>query len=291
MKKIFLLTLFCLIYQINFGQKSFSSKNFIVETVDEFGDNTGKMKVGTMAKGYFSNSATSNSCAQLIINLMEDYCWIDLCEYCSGHSSDESFNVTCIGITTKKELSFASYDFDENHRIFLKLCKENDTIHIKLRASRHYSSTNAVFKLYNCKDLYQKYIKEFPLFKNQALKKDPILKKDSIAQINTNLNKDSIQYIDSIKSIKTGYSEKHPINNDSLFITSYAKVNQKITIYNLGEDTLKKHIIITKLDSKIIYKKYCTTYNYLTFSLPEVGEYEIIINKNNRIYNYKITIL
>ena len=106
MKKIFLLTLFCLIYQINFGQKSFSSKNFIVETVDEFGDNTGKMKVGTMAKGYFSNSATSNSCAQLIINLMEDYCWIDLCEYCSGHSSDESFNVTCIGITTKKRTKF-----------------------------------------------------------------------------------------------------------------------------------------------------------------------------------------
>ena len=71
MKKILVALMLCMVSIMGFGQKEFSSETFVTETVDEFGDKTGNMKVGIMATGYFSNSATSNSCAELIISIMK----------------------------------------------------------------------------------------------------------------------------------------------------------------------------------------------------------------------------
>ena len=147
----------CLVCTMSFGQKSFSSEQFVVETEDEFGEKTGKIKVGILATGYFSNSATTNSCAQLMINIMEGHSWFSLYEYCNNHASHDDFLVTFIGTKTKKAVS-------TTHEIpveFIELCSENDTINVKLYGTESYSSTTAVFRLFNCKDFYATYINQF----------------------------------------------------------------------------------------------------------------------------------
>ena len=147
----------CLVCTMSFGQKSFSSEQFVVETEDEFGEKTGKIKVGILATGYFSNSATTNSCAQLMINIMEGHSWFSLYEYCNNHASHDDFRVTFIGTKTKKAVS-------TTHEIpveFIELCSENDTINVKLYGTESYSSTTAVFRLFNCKDFYATYINQF----------------------------------------------------------------------------------------------------------------------------------
>ena len=89
MKQIFMAIVLCLVCTMSFGQKTFSSEQFVVETEDEFGEKTGKIKVGILATGYFSNSATTNSCAQLMINIMEGHSWFSLYEYCNNHASHD----------------------------------------------------------------------------------------------------------------------------------------------------------------------------------------------------------
>lgn len=157
MKQIFMAIVLCLVCTMSFGQKTFSSEQFVVETEDEFGEKTGKIKVGILATGYFSNSATTNSCAQLMINIMEGHSWFSLYEYCNNHASHDDFLVTFIGTKTKKEVS-------TTHEIpveFIELCSENDTINVKLYGTESYSSTTAVFRLFNCKDFYATYINQF----------------------------------------------------------------------------------------------------------------------------------
>lgn len=157
MKQIFMAIVLCLVCTMSFGQKSFSSEQFVVETEDEFGEKTGKIKVGILATGYFSNSATTNSCAQLTINIMEGHSWFSLYEYCHNHASHDDFLVTFIGTKTKKAVS-------TTHEIpveFIELCSENDTINVKLYGTESYSSTTAVFRLFNCKDFYATYINQF----------------------------------------------------------------------------------------------------------------------------------
>ena len=164
MKKFFIAIMLCLVCAMCFSQKSFSSENFVTETIDEFGEKTGRIKVGIKADGYFSNSATTNSCANLIISLMGDTnnSWYSLYEYCNNHSSSERFNVMFIGTNTKDTIiDEYGYFLDEVKIKFLKLCKKNDTINIKMCSNDKYSYTTAVFRLFNCKDVYQKYIKEF----------------------------------------------------------------------------------------------------------------------------------
>ena len=106
MKKILITITFCFICSLCFSQKTFSSENFVVETTDEFGENTGDIKVGVLAEGYFSNSATTNSCAQLVVSIMKESCWVTLYEYCRNHSSKDDFSVTFIGTKTKENLFF-----------------------------------------------------------------------------------------------------------------------------------------------------------------------------------------
>ena len=157
MKQIFMAIVLCLVCTMSFGQKTFSSEQFVVETEDEFGEKTGKIKVGILATGYFSNSATTNSCAQLMINIMEGHSWFSLYEYCNNHASHDDFRVTFIGTKTKKAVS-------TTHEIpveFIELCSENDTINVKLYGTESYSSTTAVFRLFNCKDFYATYINQF----------------------------------------------------------------------------------------------------------------------------------
>ena len=157
MKQIFMAIVLCLVCTMSFGQKSFSSEQFVVETEDEFGEKTGKIKVGILATGYFSNSATTNSCAQLMINIMEGHSWFSLYEYCNNHASHDDFLVTFIGTKTRKAVS-------TTHEIpveFIELCSENDTINVKLYGTESYSSTTAVFRLFNCKDFYATYINQF----------------------------------------------------------------------------------------------------------------------------------
>lgn len=159
MKKLIVTLMLCLISICGFGQKTFSSKNFVTETVDEFGDNTGNIKVGILANGYFSNSATTNSCAELIISFMENSSWSSLYEYCGNHQSNDRFVIIATGTTTNETVSLCSWRIDYS---FIELCKNNDTIKIKMNEDSKYgSSTTAVFKLYNCKYFYSKYINEF----------------------------------------------------------------------------------------------------------------------------------
>lgn len=157
MKKICMAIVLCLVCTMSFGQKTFSSEQFVVETEDEFGEKTGKIKVGILAKGYFSNSATTNSCAQLMINIMEGHSWFSLYEYCNNHASHDDFRVTFIGTKTKKAVS-TTYEIPFE---FIELCSENDTINVKLYGTESYSSTTAVFRLFNCKDFYATYINQF----------------------------------------------------------------------------------------------------------------------------------
>ena len=104
MKKIILISALCLLCNVIIAQMSFSSRNFITETVDEFGDKTGEVKVGISAKGYFSNSATTNSCAELIISMTKNLSWADLYEYCGNHPSNDLFNITFEGVATKENV-------------------------------------------------------------------------------------------------------------------------------------------------------------------------------------------
>jgi TonB family protein len=157
MKRIFIALVLCLVCASSIGQKTFSSENFVIETEDEWGDKTGEFKVGIQAKGYFSNSATTNSCAELIIHIMKDHSWFDLYEYCGNHASHDSFSITFIGLKTKKEVSTT----DDIPTEFIKLCSENDTINVKLDEISSYGSTTAVFRLFNCKDFYRKYVEQF----------------------------------------------------------------------------------------------------------------------------------
>lgn len=158
MKKILMALMLCLVNICGFGQKTFSSTNFITETVDEFGDKTGDIKVGIIAKGYFSNSATTNSCAELVISFMKNSSWSSLYEYCGDHSSDDIFDIIATGTTTNETIRLRSRRIEYS---FVELCENNDTIKIKMIEDSKYSSTTAVFKLYDCKDFYSKYIGEF----------------------------------------------------------------------------------------------------------------------------------
>lgn len=157
MKKIILISVLCFLSSAIIAQMSFSSRNFITETVDEFGDKTGEVKVGISAKGYFSNSATTNSCAELIISITKNLSWADLYEYCGNHPSSDVFNITFEGVATKEHV-------DAKITIpikFVELCKNNDTIKVRMNESSQYGTTSAVFKLFNCKKFYADYVRTF----------------------------------------------------------------------------------------------------------------------------------
>jgi hypothetical protein len=157
MKKFFMAIVLCFVCTVSFGQKTFSSENFVVETVDEFGEKSGKIKVGILAEGYFSNSATTNSCARLMVNIMEDHSWFSLYEYCGNHASHDDLRIIFIGTKTKTEVSTTSRIPIE----FIKLCADNDTINVKMYETSSYGSTRATFRLFNCNDFYKKYVKQF----------------------------------------------------------------------------------------------------------------------------------
>lgn len=155
-----LVLVFCCLFT-SYGQGlNFTSENFKTETVDEFGDNTGDIKVGIHAKGYFSNSATTNSCAELIISFMKDKSpWVSLYEYCSNSSSKELYKITWTGTTTNETIITGDYLISLK---ILDLFKDNDVIKIKMIERTEYGTpTTAVFKLYKGKEFYNSYISEF----------------------------------------------------------------------------------------------------------------------------------
>lgn len=142
----------CLISIMGFSQ--FSSENFMVETVDEFGNKTGNFKVGMIAEGYFSNSETPQSCANLIISFMENSSWCYLYEYCGDKSSDKDFNITFVGTTTNTTIS-------DVHSL-IELCENNNTINVKMIENTEYGNpTTAEFKLSNCNEFYSLYTNQF----------------------------------------------------------------------------------------------------------------------------------
>lgn len=147
-----------------FGQMNFTSENFKVETVDEFGDKTGKMKVGIQANGYFSNSATTNSKATLILSFTPS-AWATLYEYGSQKSHDK-FKITFMSetqtITVKDYFDFDDKRLYETFTDFVLMCKDNDEIKVRMRENTDYGTpTTAVFKLFSCKEFYNMYISQF----------------------------------------------------------------------------------------------------------------------------------
>jgi len=142
--------------------QNFSSENFVTETVDEFGDKTGEIKVGIIAKGNFSNSATYQSCADLVLSFKEKESWYSLYEYCGNKSSEELFSITFIGTFTKEKINCGSKFSLSIPYSFIELCKNNDTIKVKMEEITEYGSpTTAVFKLFNCQSFYSMYITQF----------------------------------------------------------------------------------------------------------------------------------
>lgn len=238
MKKFLTAIVLCLVCTMSFGQYNFSSENFVTETVDEFGEKTGNIKVGIRAKGYFSNSATTNSCAQFYIHVMKDDSWFSLYEYCGTHASHDDFHVTFIGTKTKKEVT-TIYDIPVD---FIRLCLENDTINVKMYETDSYGSTTAVFRLFNCKDFYKKYVEQFG----------------------------------EEKLIET--DEKYYKNNPPSILPLSTTVNKEITVFDLVPN--KENIIhITKyrdnIGDYIYYKSYSTKDKTFKFNINEIGKYNI----------------
>lgn len=240
MKKILLALMLCMVSIMSFGQKVFSSETFVTETVDEFGDKTGNMKVGIKATGYFSNSATSNSDAGLIISAMKDTSWYDFYEYCGNHSSDDSFNVTFTGTTTHTSVST---DYPSIPYKFFELCKNNDTIYVKMKETGSYATTTAVFKLFGCKKFYKKYIETFgepELITFEKMENTlyiyghPILK----SEFTMDLPKISCVKLQSVRQYKSKYFPK--LNNHSIRLAgkfsngaSVQYADKNITIDNI----------------------------------------------------------
>jgi hypothetical protein len=237
MKKFFMAIVLCLVCTFSFGQKTFSSENFVVETVNEFGEKNGEIKVGILANGYFSNSATTNSCAKLMISIMEGNSWFSLYEYCGNHASHDDFRVTFIGTKTKKEVSTINKIPIE----FIKLCNENDTINVKMYETDSYGSTTAVFRLFNCKDFYKKYVKQFG---------DELL----------------------------NFDENYYRNKKPIILPLVTAPNNKITVFDLVPYH-DNYIHINKYNEErkgyFYYKSYKTTDETASFSIDTPGMYEI----------------
>lgn len=161
MKKLLVLFLSIMLHLVLLSQ-NFSSENFVTETVDEFGDKTGEIKVGIIAKGSFSNSATYQSCADLVLSFKEKGSWYSLYEYCGNKPSEELFSITFIGTFTKEKINCGSKFSLSIPYSFIELCKNNDTIKVKMEEITEYGSpTTAVFKLFNCQSFYSMYITQF----------------------------------------------------------------------------------------------------------------------------------
>lgn len=163
MKKV-LFMLLCLVNLSAFCQMNFTSESFKVETVDEFGDKTGKMKVGILANGYFSNSATTNSNATLVLSFTPS-AWATLYEYGSQKSNDK-FEITFMSetqtITVEDRIDFDDKTIYETFTDFVLMCKDNDEIKVSMREKTDYGTqTTAVFKLFSCKEFYNMYISQF----------------------------------------------------------------------------------------------------------------------------------
>lgn len=237
MKKILMAMVLCLVCTLSFGEKTFSSENFVIETVDEFGEKTGRIKVGILAKGYFSNSATTNSCAELMINIMQETSWFSLYEYCGNHASNDDLKIIFIGVKTKTEVSTTSRIPIE----FIKLCADNDTINIKMYDTNSYGSTTAVFRLFNCKDFYKKYVKQFG---------DELL----------------------------NFEENYYRNTKPTILPLVAKPNKVITVFDLPQHK-NNYIHIQKYNEErkgyFYYKSYHTTDKTFSFSIDTSGMYEI----------------
>lgn len=238
MRKFFMAIVLCLVCTFSFGQYNFSSENFVTETVNEFGEKTGNNKVGIRAKGYFSNSATTNSCAQFYIHIMKDDSWFSLYEYCGNHASHDDFHVTFVGTKTKKEVSTTN----EIPVEFIKLCNENDTINVKMHETSPYGSTTAVFRLFNCKDFYKKYVKQFG---------------DELLKI---------------------FDENYYRNKKPIILPLVTAPNNEITVFDLVPSH-DNYIHINKYNEErkgyFYYKSYKTTDKTISFSIDTPGMYEI----------------
>lgn len=161
-KMLFLIAMLFAVNCVKADTLEFLSENFVTETVDEFGEKTGDKKVGILAKGYFSNDATTNSCAMLQISIMEKGSRIDLYEYCSDHPSRNNFFITFIGENGEKVKCYKWFTPGKNTLPkFLAMCKNNDVIKVKIMDLDDYLMS-AVFKLYDMQDFYNKVAAEFP---------------------------------------------------------------------------------------------------------------------------------
>ena len=93
---------------------------------------------------------------------MEKKSWYSLYEYCGNKSSEEVFSITFIGTATKERVSCGSEISLGVPYSFVELCKNNDTIKVKMEEIIKYGSpTTAVFKLFNCQSFYNMYITQF----------------------------------------------------------------------------------------------------------------------------------
>ena len=256
MKKIFMAMVLCLVCTMSFGQYNFSSENFVVNAVNEFGEEIGETIVGIRAKGYFSNSATTNSCANFYVKFIESDGWFSLYEYCGSHASHDSFRATFIGTKTKKEV-IAINDISLE---FIRLCLGNDTINVKLRETSTYGTTTAVFRLFKCKDFYKKYVKQF----GEEKLKEKLIEID----------------------------EKYYRNNPPTILPLSTTVDKEINVFDLVPN--KENIIhITKysdnISDYIYYKSYSTKDKTFKFNINEIGKYKVEVitqysTKTNVLY-------
>lgn len=292
--------------------KTFSSENSIIEITNDWGEKTGEIKVCVVANGYFSNSATTNSCAKLQINIMEEYCWFDLYEHCGNHASKDNFEIRFIGEDNGESYYFTESQFNDiyNKTDFLELCKENNIIKIKLREITKYYPTTAEFKIYNCKDLYKKYIKTFNKsykfnIENDLVYRDnkficgnlpgDIITTISVKKYNEKLGSYITEniYLDYIiTSFELNKVGKYKIKIENLYCKNeyfvnvldknkcqYKQVNDTIKISNLTPNFL--NVI------ELVYNDKDTTFLFslekeYNLNLDKIGKYEITIHTKHQ---------
>ena len=163
-KLLFILLLILLNNNVYCQYKTFNSEIFEVETVDEYYNFTGNIRLGISAEGYFSNYNTKDNYAAIIIKFDKEqpYYIPSLYLYKSMYKvTNKIFILTLFGTTTNDTIINNNIPTKE----FIKLCQYNDTVKISMREITNYEPMIAQFIIYNCKYFYERYITRFGEYK------------------------------------------------------------------------------------------------------------------------------
>lgn len=129
----------------------FASEVFSLETVDEFGDKTGNTKIGFICCGKFSNTATTNSPANLVIGAYpkDKKIYFTLFEYARNHPSDDVYSIVFEN-ENGETLKINELNYSQNYSKFYKFIENSKDVKIRMTEICEYSTpTTATFRIFN----------------------------------------------------------------------------------------------------------------------------------------------